>query len=144
MYINPDYQTFASYFYRDFPFNNSDPNTGVLELDVNNAFQMTNFNINQALFSCQSNYTTGYLLLSAHYLVSNLRNSSQGINGKFTWLEQSKGVGAVNSSYAIPQRILDNPYWTQLVTTTYGQQYLQLLMPQLTGAMTISYGRTLP
>jgi len=144
MWTNPTVEQFQSFFVRDFPYTRTDINTGVLDQDITNAFQMTNFNINQALFSCQSNYTTGYLLLSAHYLVSNLRNSSQGINGKFTWLEQSKGVGAVNSSYAIPQRILDNPYWTQLVTTTYGQQYLQLLMPQLTGAMTISYGRTLP
>lgn len=143
-WTNPQVSDFQSYFYRDFPFGESDPNTSVLALDVTNAFQMTNFNINQALFPCQSDYTIGYLLLSAHYLVTNLRNSSQGLKGKFTWLEQSKGVGSINSSYGIPQRILDNPYWTQLMTTNYGAQYLNLILPQLAGAVYVAYGRSLP
>lgn len=145
-YTNPQISDFQTFFVRSFPFgnSNSDPNTSVLPVDITNAFQMTNININQALFACQSDYTTGYLLLAAHYLVTNLRNSSQGINGQYNWLEQSKGVGSINSSYAIPQRILDNPYWSQLTKSNFGAEYLNIILPQLAGAMTISYGRTLP
>ena len=143
-YTVPSVSDFQNYFYRDFPFGNSDPNTSVLPLDVINALMTAGFNFNSDLFPSQETYTLAYLLLAAHYLVINLRSSSQGKNGQYNWLEQSKGVGAANVSYAIPQRILDNPYWSMLTKTNYGSQYLQLLLPQLTGAMFTVYGPTKP
>ena len=133
-YNNPSVADFQAYFFRDFPYG-TDKNTSVLDQDIANAFQMTNININPGLFSSQSDYTVGYLLLSAHYLVMNLRQSSQGINGQFAFLEQSKGVGGINSSQAIPQRILDNPNWSMLMKTNYGAQYIQILLPALSGQM---------
>ena len=82
--------------------------------------------------------------MAAHYLVTNLRASSQGINGQYAWLEQSKGAGAVNQSFAIPQRILDNPLFAMLTKTNYGASFLQLVLPQLTGQMFNAYGMTKP
>jgi hypothetical protein len=131
---NPSVADFKAYFFRDFPYG-TDLNTSVLDQDIATAFQLTNVNINQGLYASQANYTIGYQLLSAHFLVLNLRQSSQGINGQFAFLEQSKGVGGVNSSFAIPQRILDNPEWSVLAKTNYGMQYLALLIPALSGQM---------
>lgn len=142
-YVNPSVSDFQNYFVRDFPYG-ADPNTCVLNSDINKAFGQVNFNINPVLFSNQEQYSIGYLLLSAHYLVVDLRMSSQGINGQFGWLEQSKSVGNVNQSFAIPQRILDNPYFAMLTKTNYGAKYLELLLPQMTGQIFITYGDTRP
>lgn len=142
-YSNPSVADFKAYFNRDFPYG-VDANTTVLDSDISKAFQMTNININQGLFGYQSSYTVAYLLLSAHYLVMNLRSSSQGINGQFNFLEQNKSVGAIAQSFAIPQRVLDNPDWAILCKTNYGAQFIQLILPQLAGNMFTVHGSTRP
>ena len=108
MYLNPDIPTFQAYFYRDFPYG-TDPQVSILDQDIAKAYGQVNFAINPYLFTNQENYTLGYLYLAAHWLVTDLRASSQGIAGQYNWLEASKGVGSVSSSFSIPQRILDNP-----------------------------------
>jgi hypothetical protein len=142
-FANPSVQDFKDYFFRDFPYG-TDPETQVLDQDIAKAYQMTNINFSQALWPDQSSYNVGYFYLSAHYLCMNLQTSSQGINGAFSFLEQSKNVGNVAQSFAIPQRVLDNPDWAVLMKTSYGAQYLQLILPQLTGQIGIAYGSTLP
>lgn len=142
-YSNPSVADFKAFFSRDFPYG-TDPNTSILDSDITKAFTFTNVNMNQGLFGDQGSYSIGYNLLSAHYLVMNLRSSSQGINGQFAFLEQSKSVGSVSQSFAIPQRVLDNPDWAVLMKTNYGAQFLQLVLPQLGGQVFISYGSTRP
>ncbi len=142
-YVNPTVSDFQNYFVRDFPYG-IDPNIAVLNSDISKAFGQTNININQALFSSQDSYNIGYLLLSAHYLVVDLRMSSQGINGQYSFLEQSKSVGSVSQSFSIPQRILDNTYLSMLTKTNYGAKYLELILPQLCGQIFNVYGRTSP
>lgn len=142
-FTNPSVDDFKAYFYRDFPYGtNVDEN--VLDQDILKAFGQTVINLNQALFADQASYNIGFLLLAAHYLVVDLRMSSQGINGQYAWLEQSKSVGSVSQSFAIPQRIQDDPYFAMLMQTNYGAKYLQLVIPQLAGQMYISYGSTRP
>lgn len=143
MFSNPSVADFQSYFFRDFPYG-TDMNTQVLDQDITSAFTSTNVNINPSLFSDQGTYTLGYLLLSAHYLVMNLRQSSQGMNGQYNFLQASKGVGSVSESFSIPERVLANPYWGMLTKTNYGAMYLQLLLPQLAGQIYNAYGTTLP
>src|SRR5579859_5358419 len=104
----PSVTDFKNYYTRDFPFGPS--SNQVNDLDITNAMQDANVNMNQGLFADQPSFTSGYLALSAHYLVMNLRASSQGIAGNFPWLTSSKGVGSVSEGYDIPQRIKDNPY----------------------------------
>jgi hypothetical protein len=140
---NPSVAEFKAYFYRDFPYG-EDMETDIIDADITKAFGQTNFNINEDLFSDQGSYTIGYLLLAAHYLVVDIRMSSQGINGKYSWLEQSKSVGSVSQSFAIPQRILDDPYMAALAQTNYGAKYLQLLLPQLAGQIFAVRGSTRP
>ncbi len=142
-YLNPSVADFKSFFVRDFPYG-TDMEDSVLDSDIAKSFQFTNMAIFQGNFSNQSNYTTAYLLLSAHYLVLNLRSSTQGINGQFSFLEQSKGVGQVNQAFAIPQQVLDNPLWSIYMKTNYGAQYLEIILKQSIGVMTTVIGRTRP
>jgi hypothetical protein len=140
---NPQLADFKSYFFRDFPYGTS-TETDVVDLDITKSFQMVNINMNPALFGDQSSYSIGYLLLSAHYLVTNLRASSQGINGQYNFLQQSKNVGSVAEAFAIPERILANPDFAMLCKTNYGAQFIQLILPQLTGQIFAVHGSTRP
>ncbi len=142
-FSSPSVQDFKNYFVRDFPYG-TDMKTSVLDIDITNAFVMTNTQINQALFSYQPDYTVGYLLLAAHYMVMALRSSSQGINGQFSWLESGKAVGPASSTLAIPQQILNAPYWSALTKTNYGAQYLMMVFPKLVGSMFTVCGATQP
>ncbi len=141
MFNNPAVADFQNYFFRDFPYG-TDQTTSVLDQDIANAFLLVNVNINQSLFGDQGSYTVGYLLLAAHYLVMNLRASSQGLNGQFNFLQTGKGAGSVNEAFDIPQRIKDNPDWAILCKTNYGAQFLQLIIPQLAGQMYTVEGHT--
>lgn len=143
MFTNPSVADFKTYFVRSFPFG-TDMNTQVLDIDITNAFVMTNTQINQALFSLQADYSVGYMLLAAHYIVMALRASSQGINGQFSWLESSKNVGPASSGLSIPQQILDSPYWSGLTKSNYGAQFLLMVFPKLVGSMFTVCGATLP
>lgn len=142
-FINPSVADFKSFFNRDFPFG-TDINTTVIDDDITKAFTFTNVNMNQDLFADQGSYNIGYFLLSAHYLVMNLRASTQGINGQFNFLEVSKSVAAVSQAFAIPQRVLDNPDWAILCKTNYGAQFIQLILPQLCGNLFNVVGSTRP
>jgi hypothetical protein len=140
---NPSVQNFKDFFNRDFPYG-TDMSTSILDSDITKAFTFVNVNISQNLFGDQGSYNVGYLLLSAHYLVMNLRASSQGINGQFNFLQQSKSVGAISEAFGIPQRILDNPDWAILCKTNYGAQFVQLVLPQLAGQIFSVAGSTRP
>src|SRR6185312_1199918 len=102
-FTNPTVADFKNYYVRDFPYG-TDPNVAILDSDIANAMVMTNINFSSDLWSDQGSYNVGYLLLTAHYLVMNIRSSSQGINGQFNFLQQSKNVGSVAEAFGIPQR----------------------------------------
>lgn len=142
-YEAPSVDDFKEYFERDFPYGDNIA-TSVTDNDIEKAFGQTDFNINPNFFASQAQYNIGYLLLAAHYLVTDLTMSSQGLNGSYSFLEQSKSVGSVSQGFAIPQRILDDPYMAMLAKTNYGAKYLQLLLPQLTGQMFSVCGSTRP
>lgn len=142
-YDNPSVADFKEQFYRDFPYG-TDMATSVLDQDITRAFTFVNVNMNEDLFGDQASYSIGYLLLAAHYLVMNLRASSQGMNGQFNFLQQSKSVGSVSEAFGIPQRVLDNPDWAILCKTNYGAQFIQLVLPQLAGNIFAVCGSTRP
>lgn len=142
-YTAPTISDFKTRFARDFPFG-IDPDTQILDSDITTAYGMVDVQINEGLFGTQGFYTQGYLLLAAHYLVLNIRASSQGINGQYNFLQNSKGVGAASEGFAIPQRFMDSPVLAMLVKTHYGALYVQMILPQLTGAVYSVCGGTLP
>lgn len=143
MYDAPTVAQFKNQFNRDFPYS-TDINIGVVDVDITNAFNLVDITVNQAMWDGQTAYTIGYLYLAAHFLVLNLRASSQGLNGQYTWMQNSKAVGGVSEGFTIPQRVIDNPDFAQYFKTNYGAQYMQLLWPQLAGQMFAVHGRTHP
>ncbi len=142
-YNNPTIQEFKDNFQRDFPFG-TDIQTSILDSDIGKAFGESNYWINQGLFDKQEDFTLGYMWLAAHFLTESIRASSQGIAGRYNWVEASKSVSGVSSSYSIPQKILDSPFLSMLSRTTYGAKYLFMIMPQLYGNIATVRGRTHP
>lgn len=141
-YTNPTVADFKAYFVRDFVYGVT--TSTVQDADITSGLNDAAINFNPALWADQASYNIGFLLLSAHFLCMNLRASSQGIAGQFEWDVQSKSVGNVSESFAIPQRILDNPEFSYLSKTSYGVKYLMFVLPQLSGQILIACGRTLP
>ena len=142
-YQYPTVNDFKTYFERDFPYG-TDISTSVTDIDISKAMNVSNINVCEDHFRNQGSFTLGYLNLSAHYLVTSLRASSQGKDGQYNWVEQSKGVGSVNTSYMIPDAIKNNPYLAMLTKTNYGAMYLQSILPELSGQMFVVAGSTRP
>jgi len=143
VFTNPSVQNFKDQFIRDFPYG-TDPNVSVLDADILNSYVQANIMANPIFWADQGSYTYGYLLLAAHFLVLNLRASSQGINGQWNWAQNSKGVGSVSEGFQIPERISANPELMMLTKTNYGAMYLQLILPQLMGQVYSVCGWTHP
>jgi hypothetical protein len=75
-------------------------------------------------------------------LVLDLRASSQGVAGNFPWLANSKSVGSVSESVAIPDFISNNPMLAHYAKTYYGAKYISLVYPRLIGNVFSMEGRT--
>lgn len=145
MFTIPMVSDFKAMFFRDFPYGGTNGDlTTVQDQDITQAINDAGINFNQCLFGDQGSFNTGYLLLTAHFMVLNLRNSSQGINGQYPWLQASKSVGSVSESFSIPERLMENPELAMLSKTTYGAKFLFLVLPQLTGQIFTVFGRTNP
>lgn len=116
----------------------------VTDQDILNAQGIAPANINQGLFPSQESYTTCFNLLSAHYMVTNLLNSTQGVKSQYDWLTQQRAVGSVSSTFIIPKSVRDSPFFATLTATRYGAQYLSIIAPLLHGNVRIVAGDTTP
>lgn len=135
---------FRGWFSRDFPYSKDGDLTGVTTQDILKAFAEAWMNFNSSFFDTEDNKKLGFLYLSAHYLVIDLQNSSQGINGKYEGLMTNKSVGSVSVGYTIPNWVTDHPIYSLLSQTKYGLKYLSLIIPMLVGNVTAVKGITLP
>lgn len=142
-YTNPQVSDFKTQFFRDFPYG-TDPALAILDQDILVAYAWVNTSINPGIFPDQATYTLGYLYLSAHRLVMNIRASSQGLNGQYNWAQTQKAVQGVSESFQIPERIANNPLFMQYTKTNYGAQFIELILPFLAGQMFTVMGRTKP
>jgi hypothetical protein len=142
VYVAPTVADFKAKFTRDFPYGIT-PDV-VNDSDIQRAINESSLLINEALCGSQEFYTLAYLFLAAHRMVMNLRASSVGLAGNFDWLIGSKGVGSVSVSTSIPQRLLENPVWSYYCKSTYGVEYLMLMLPRLSGAFGTVAGWTQP
>lgn len=141
--LNPSVADFKAYFRRDFPYG-----VGIGDFvedeDIVKAMQSTNATINQTLFLKQASYTLAYMDLSAHFLVTQLRASSQGINGQYSFLQTGRSAGPTSESSQLPQQILDDPNWSMYCKTNYGASYVFQILPRVRGAMFSAHGHTKP
>lgn len=134
--------SFKAYFVRDFPYGNTVDY--VMNSDIEKAIIQSTCFVNRNVYCTHGAYANAVLLLAAHYLVMNLRSSSQGVASKYTWLESSKSVGSVSQGFTIPDSILKSPTYSMLTATGYGAQFLFDVYPRLRGQMFVTPGRTNP
>ena len=116
----------------------------VTNRDISSAMAMTPPNINKGLFDDEASYQVGFNLLAAHYLVTNLLASSQGVKSQYDWLTIQRTVGNVNASFSIPSRVKNSVFLSTLMATRYGAQYVSLISPKLTGNVVVAFGATTP
>lgn len=135
---------FKGWFSRDFPYSQSGDLTGITDNDILKAFAEANMNFNPTLFSTDDEKRLGFLYLSAHYLVIDIQNSSQGINGRYEGIMSNKSVGSVSVGYTIPDWVMASPIYSLLSQTRYGMKYLSLIIPLLIGNIGVVKGATHP
>lgn len=116
----------------------------VLDADIEKAFKESQIVFNQGLFSSDEQLTLGYLYLTAHYLVQDLKAAQQGVSDAGSFAVSSRSVGNVSESYAIPTALTDDPVLSYFTKTQYGQKYLSMVLPLLVGNMAIAQGATTP
>jgi len=143
-------QDFVSYFPRGFPpydYNITEGSgefdkTKINNEDVQEAFDEAYAVFNENLFNGdQRIIKTAYFYLVAHYLTSDLISASKGV-AFAGGLETSKSVGDVSVGYTIPQVFQNNPQAIHWAKTLWGQKYMSLLAPYLTGLIMFSEGTT--
>lgn len=151
-YIKPDVAEFKSHFSRDFvyapqpvpPETEQDPKLGVTDNDILKAMLEAEVASNLDLANDQATYTLFYLYATAHYLVMDLRAAMSGLSGSFNWTTQSKSVGSVSESYAIPERVQNDPLLSLWFKTPYGAKFMSLMLPYLSAPIFSVRGRTKP
>jgi len=141
MLVNTTLENFKEYFNRDFPFG-SDIELHVLDSDVTKALDRAATQINTSLFATQAEYTIAFNHLSAHYLVTSINNSSQGLGSTFKWPANSRSVGGVSESVTIPDSVMKSPFLASLMSTGYGVAYLEQIWTLSRGAIYTSAGAT--
>lgn len=110
--------------------------------DITKAMSQALIAINEKFGSCDCEKIVLYMHLVAYYLVLDLHNASQGIGSAYSGPVQSKSVGDVSESYAIPTWLTNNPMYSMYMANGYGQKYLSLIAPELAVTLLFSYGRT--
>lgn len=127
----------------------------VRDVDIQNALNLASTVFNPELFETvvlpvgTSEAKIAYLYAAAHFLVLSLQAAGglsaisryQGPNSQGDGIITSKGVGGVNVGFTWPSLITDNPALYNFTKTSYGQTYLQMLMPKLVGNITIVAGQ---
>lgn len=108
-------------------------NDYVLPQDITNAFAESTILFNQGLFDTDPEITLGFLYLTAHFLVTDLRRSNSGLSSRPELLVESRTVGSLTESYAVPDRFKNDPILNGYLKTGYGMKYLDLILPGLVG-----------
>lgn len=116
----------------------------VMDIDIEKAFDEAKITFNQALFSTEENIKIGFLYLTAHYLVNDLRTALKGISATAFFPVQSRSVGSVSESYGIPQSYLTSPILSFYTQSAYGLKYLNMILPHLIGNVIGIAGGTRP
>lgn len=116
----------------------------VLDADITRAFSEAKIKLNQSLFGSDAEITLGYLYLTAHYLVMDIRNGQKGIQSAGQYNVSSRSVGSVSESYSIPKQYQDDPQLAYFAQTGYGQKYLSLIQSCMVGNVISVLGATRP
>jgi len=116
----------------------------IIDNDIEKAFAEAKMMLNQSLFSSDDNIKLGYLYLTAHFLVNDIRAAQRGISGLGAFPLQSRSVGSVSESYGIPDMYLKNPVYSFYTQSAYGLKFLNMVLPFLVGNFAAVQGGTNP
>lgn len=116
----------------------------ILDEDIEKAFDEAQITFNQALFTSDKNIEIGYLYLTAHYLVNDIRASKGGIEAFGSFTVTSRSVGNVSESYGVPDAYMRDPVYAFYTQSPYGLKYLNMILPRLVGNIGIVCGWTNP
>lgn len=114
----------------------------IQDSDIMRAFKEAKVNFNAGLFSDEETIKMVFLYLSAHYLVIDLNNAMNPLGMGFMGFTQSKSVGSVSQSFALPDFVTRNAALSQYMQTGYGAKYVSLIYPYLIGNVVLIKGRT--
>lgn len=114
----------------------------IQESDIERAFLEAKVNFNASWYSDDEVAEMIFYYLAAHYLIIDLTNRMNPLSMGYKGLTQSKSVGSVSESYAIPQWMLNNQMLSAYAQTGYGRKYLSLIQPYLVGNIIYTPGRT--
>lgn len=117
-------------------------NNYIQDSDIQRAFAEAKVNFNPSIFPDCETRSMMFNYLAAHYLVIDITNRMNPLSVGYSGLVQSKSVGSVSESYAIPDWMKNNPVYGPLAQTGYGRKYLSLIMPCTTGVIICTPGRT--
>lgn len=112
----------------------------ISDADISRAFTEAKMNFNPKLFPKCDECRIAFCYLAAHYLVIDLNNAMNPLALGGLGLVQSKSVGSVSESYAIPQWILNDKNLGLYAQTGYGRKYISLIMPKLHGNIIFTKG----
>lgn len=121
-----------------------DADNYILDDDITKAFSKAEIVFNQGLFASDSQIEIGYLYLTAHYLVNDIKTSMQGVQSTGEQIVNSRSVGGVSESYTIPQEYMNDPVLSFYTKTGYGMEYLSMIIPMLRGNVGVVAGWTNP
>lgn len=118
--------------------------TRVVDADITGAIMDAGYNVNEALFDDQAQYSRAFLYLCAHCLVERLLAAGEGMRSRYNWLVNAKSAGDLSESFTIPENILQSAFLSAVSKTRYGAMYLQIITPLLVGNMATFFRRTPP
>lgn len=117
----------------------------VLDSDIESAFAEAKVTFNQGLFGDDAEIRLGYLYLTAHFLVNDLKTSRGGIfAASIAGLMTSRSVGNVSEGYSVPEAYMKDPTLSFYAQSAYGMKYLAMIVPRMRGNMVVVRGATLP
>lgn len=133
----PSVADFMAFFNREFPYPPAgilpNPNDYVQPADITKAISMALVNFNSGLFGSFSQITTVFLYLAAFYLTENLKIAQKGIAAQVNFPTVSAGVGGVNQSFQVPDKVTKSPFLFQYTANAFGMVYLSFALPQTVG-----------
>lgn len=112
----------------------------IQDSDISRAFVEARMNFNPALFPKCDECRMAFCYLAAHYLVIDLNNALNPFSLGGFGLTNSKSVGSVSESYAIPQWVMNDKNLGLYAQTGYGRKYLSLIIPKLHGNIIFTKG----
>ena len=114
----------------------------IQDSDIMRAFKEAKVNFNAGLFGDDDTIKMVFLYLAAHYLVIDLNNAMNPLAMGFMGFTQSKSVGSVSESFALPDFVTRNAALSQYMQTGYGAKYVSLIYPYLIGNVLLIKGKT--